>query len=101
LGWHYVVEWRTYGARVFLQYPSPSGLGSRLADGPLGLDELLSRTFHSSEDGVRIAQGAVLGILTIRHESSRLLPSSKGHSNLLGELKTWLLFVHAVGQRLH
>jgi hypothetical protein len=29
--------------------PSPSGLGSRLADGPPGLDELLARTFHSSE----------------------------------------------------
>src|ERR1700679_1740474 len=34
---------------IFPQYPSPSGLGSRLADGPPGLDALLGRTFHSSE----------------------------------------------------
>src|SRR5882757_5507262 len=46
LGWgSSAVECRTYGAQISLpQYPSPSGLGSRLAAGPPGLDALLGRT---------------------------------------------------------
>ena len=44
------VECRTYGAQISLPpYPSPSGLGSRLAAGPPGLDALLGRTCPSSE----------------------------------------------------
>ena len=44
------VECRTYGAQISLpQYPSPFGLGSRLAAGPPGLDALLGRTCPSSE----------------------------------------------------
>jgi hypothetical protein len=49
---HAVLGGATYrksGSAILDQYPSPSGLGSRLATGPPGLDKLLGRRFHSSE----------------------------------------------------
>jgi hypothetical protein len=46
LGWSPVQEIRVV---ILPQYPSPSGLGSRLANGPPGLEEVLGCTLHSSE----------------------------------------------------
>ena len=48
-------------------YPSPSGLGSRLADGPPGLDEVCSQRqpFHSQKDNL---DKSVSGEATTRPE---------------------------------
>ena len=44
-------ECRTYGARDHPPLPSPSGLGSRLANGPPGLDAIVGRTFLLYRNG--------------------------------------------------